>query len=524
METITGSVLDLKPILDRYQRIELSAYQRLGKFIEIKRVKAKGIVRFPNLVENESRIILNGLIGAYKDGILIRLFFPEEICMDSSSYFESTKSKIELKVLEDTEYTSLTRAAAEQILNTIPEFQQISPLMISMAKSSNENWMALTQMPWRELLYHFKSRHPGIESIVSQKDLAGLIHIDPKTIQRRNRREFEKAKRNRVYKLIENSLTYPFKAHIHNRSDEIEEEAVDWARFIQGFLNESIYQQKFKKMNLGGLSTYLYPEAGYDNSVWISKFYLLLFAMDDLSDQITNSLKEVFWKKIEKGFLEILVDDLELGFPGQNIMSFLTAFKGLFDEFRNLYQVDEAYISLFKTEIRAYLDANVWEAKNRTNERIPSISEYLYKRPIFSGGNLSMFLGALSINRKFGEIQEDWDKLDNYRSLGSRLIFISNDLISFFKEKRNGDFHNWMTLLIHHEGLTQDEAREVLLEEHRKTLKQFLEFYESFQSNYQIQDGIVFTLMREFKYKVSGAVEWSLYQSSRYQWEGRVIK
>jgi hypothetical protein len=122
----------------------------------------------------------------------------------------------------------------------------------------------------------------------------------------------------------------------------------------------------------------------------------------------------------------------------------------------NSHQMDKSYVDLFKTEIRSYLKANLWEAQNRSTESIPTTKDYLSKRPIFSGANLSIFLCALSINRKFSEIQEDWDKLEGFRALASKLIFISNDLISFFKEKSNGDFHNWMTLLINHEGLTQD--------------------------------------------------------------------
>lgn len=452
METINRSVLDLKPIMDRYQRIDLSAYQRLGEFMKIKAVKIRGIIRCAGEVENESRIILAGLVGAYKEGKLVRLFFPEEICMDSVSYFEYAESRIELKALEDTIFTALSREAAEQILSSIPEFQKISPTLIAMAKSSNENWLALTQMPWRDLLYYLKSKYPGVESLVSQKDLADLIHIDPKTLQRRNQRAYAKARANRLFKLLASQLKYPFKSQVHEQADEIQKEAEDWGRYLQGFLNETIYRQKFKKLNLAGLSTRLYPEASYDNSVWICKLYLPLFTIDDLCDQLSGKLKVDFWSKIDQGFKKVLQGANDPEVYGLRLLGLNHAFRELFADFQSLKQVDDEYLDLFVQEMLAYLQANLWEAENRSLENIPSIEDYLEKRPVFSGGNLSIFLSALSINLKFSEISAEWQKLENYRRLASGLIFISNDLISYLKEKNNGDFHNWMRLLMHHRG------------------------------------------------------------------------
>lgn len=69
--------------------------------------------------------------------------------------------------------------------------------------------------------------------------------------------------------------------------------------------------------------------------------------------------------------------------------------------------------------------------------------------------------------------------------------------------------------------MTADESRELLFAHHDKTLQEFLKNYRDFEQNYSIYDGVLFTLMREIKYKVSGAVEWSLNHSNRYKNEGR---
>ena len=115
------------------------------------------------------------------------------------------------------------------------------------------------------------------------------------------------------------------------------------------------------------------------------------------------------------------------------------------------------------------------------------------------------------------EIHTCWTRMRELTMLGSRLIFLSNDLISFDKERLNEDVHNWLRLLMIHEGLTEEEGRDYLLEQHGKMLGEFLTT-KSYLEERDYGDGrCIREAVNAVCHQLSGSVIWSAFVSKRYQ-------
>lgn len=175
-------------------------------------------------------------------------------------------------------------------------------------------------------------------------------------------------------------------------------------------------------------------------------------------------------------------------------------------------KVNKAYVSLLKNELEKYLSSNRWEAENRDLNFIPHLHEYSEKRPFFSGGNLAIALIPLGLNYPYAEIQRTFEDLIEVKQQASTLIYLTNDLISFEKEKELDDFHNLVVLLMHHKKFSKEQAKTAVFDLHGSIVKKF-----SHQGNsIDLGNFIAKEIHLQLKYQVAGAVAWSLEDTNRY--------
>lgn len=507
--------LELKSLLGLNGKATDCAFRKLGKFIKVSELDRKKVIRFAGAVETESRVLLSGLVGMYFNGELIRLFFRGDMFLDFESYLNLIPSKYEFKAILKSRYSHLSSKDEELVLKEIPEFKVVSETLINRLRNENHEWFAFTQMHYEDKLRILELKFPDFKYTLTLSEQAKILGISPSTASRKKNPRAEKRKIPNWVAEMEKELTYSFHSFEHPDAEELEEMTISWASNFQDILRSREEVAAVRNQKLTYLAARLYPEAEFGKALWISKLYLILFYLDDLSDKIPNGQKELFWSELFHKGIEVF-DGNHTSFLPSRIGIFLNAFEDLKNELAKLDTGNIDYKQLLLEELIFYFKANWGEAQNRDNTSIPSLEEYLDNRPFFSGGRLAVFLAAFELEKGFLEVKDVWEKTEELRELGAHLIFLSNDLISYDKESKLGDFNNYLCLLMHHNKWNLHTARMYVIEEHQETLRKFMELDSRLKNEFTPEDNGILKILKQIKYKVAGSVFWSLNITNRY--------
>ncbi|WP_164674901.1 terpene synthase family protein [Anditalea andensis] len=501
----------LKALFDELILTPLDAYITLLDYLHEEEHPADTVLHREGEVEQNARFLVEGVIGQLLNGKLIRLFFPHQIAFDRNAYMEAVPSKYTLISLTPVKILRLTQAGEERVLYQVPGILDLSAKLKGMARKSDQEWIKLTQLHYTDiysLLLHKLSKYN-----LTLKDVqwSGLLGIDARTLSR-HKNQLHKYRKSIYYRAMANELfCYPFESKTHDDAMEIDSLTLCWCIKNRLITNTS-QRKKFLNQKLSWLSSNLYPEATLKVSVWISGLFTLLFMIDDYTDHLPMGKKRELWYSLRDGFLIIKEDPTHPLIKENKFLLILAerlrelqalAFTGTY---QNLLGVFEAYIR-----------ENLWEAENRDMDRVPSIPEYLEKRPVFSGGELALQLIPFTLEMEYPEIHRYWPKLATMVRLASKMIYISNDLLSFDKENRINDAHNWVALLILHEGRTETQAKDILIQEHEISLEQFLAHEKAFSAKFNPATRCLFAAIKAIKYQISGSVAWSVLISKRYK-------
>ena len=510
---LNWSPVQFKPLLDHMEKMTVEDYNKVSPYFEVSHLKAGQVILQSGDTELESRFILEGMIGKFYKGKLKRFYVKDDICLEMESYSNQLPGKYELKVLQDATFTRLSYKNANLILKQYPEFDNLSDELYRMARNSEKEWEAILTLHYSEARKILNGKYPGFEAYISQKQLAGMLGVDPKTLRRRDTMELAKEKLVRVIKTYRHKLKYPFEAKLHPSVELLDNQTIIWGAIIHRIFYASREENVYKKKRLTWLSARLYPEASWNKLNWIARLYALLFSMDDFTDQLPDGMKGELWDEISLGISGVLTGE-NCHVLSKSVLSYRNAFYDLWSKFPILNEQDgKEYRDLIGEEIRNYLSSNLWEAVNRDQHLIPGLQEYRNRRPFFSGGSLAISLSPLGMDVSFDQVKEAYYNSKEIRSTAARLIYLTNDLFSFEKEKDLGDFHNLLILTMHHHQVSEQEARTRLLKEHHETLGYFLSLSKSLE---QSENSVERELLRQIQFKVSGVVAWSLEDSSRY--------
>jgi hypothetical protein len=518
MQGAKWSAVELKNHFPPIKKVGDLVLKELNEFMKKEEHPPKSILKAAGETEIYSRIIIKGHVGMYRRNKLIRVYFPGEICMDTASYFQQLPTEFELRALDQVEHSVLSFKNEKKVLDAFPELSHFSEEMISMVRNADNFWFEFSQQKWSVSLDYLEQRWPTFRSVLKYREIGNLVNKDERTISRHFDQGYKNEKVKSFFQDMVTQISYPFKGERFPDAKELDGKIIAWAHGIHGFLRTDQEVKKFQEKKLSWLSTYLYPEANYETSLWIDKLYAVLFCMDDFTDHLPDGGKSDYWESISKGIQEVL-DEKPISVKGLQVLPYLFAFEELWKELSNFEQVDEEYRELLRHEFTIYLKANLWEARNRDNQTRPEIKDYLLQRPIFSGGQIALALIPLGMGEPFSEIKSSWERSLGLRQLAAKMIFITNDLFSYQKEKQNGDFHNWLILLVHFEQKSESAAKDYLIIQHNKTLEIFLNSIQELSKNFNPENDHLLSILKQVKFQISGAVEWSISCSNRYLME-----
>ena len=502
----------LKSFLDELHVIPTYEYDKLMQFVDFREFNKGEILRTAGTTENNAYFILEGSLGLIREGKLERVYFPKQVAFDVKSFTDNSTSPYSLTSLQNSSVVSLDKANEARILDEIPSFSALSQKIWERAMKSDQEWIKISQMHYlnaipileEKLNNHFKVLKPG--------ELGELVGVNLRTISRYNKKLYDQRRSFAVKAKAKELFDYPFNSIIHSDVEEIDSITTCWASEQKLLPNQNAII-KYQKMRMTWLSARLYPESKIEKAIWLAKLYALLFVLDDYTDKIPKGHKHIFWDKISYGF-KMIMENGAIPTQKEEIRPFWNAFADLWENLKPVSSIE--YLEVFKELFKNYIKENIWESLNLDLNRIPTIEQYLSKRPVFSGGFLALHLIPFTMDEDYPNISEVWNSLKKYLDLASRLIYISNDLLSYDKENKLKDPHNWVYLLIHLENHEKDKAIEIALNHHNQVLKEFIQLDRAFQENYSPANRTLLSAIKNIKYQVSGAVAWSVNDTTRY--------
>ncbi|WP_143959247.1 terpene synthase family protein [Litoribacter populi] len=501
---------ELKQVFDEIVVTPIEAYQMLLEFLEVETYPPNRILQQAGEVEESSRFILSGIIGLYKEGCLERLFFANQVAVDFFAYQEGRESLYTFVTLSEVKIIRLTRENESKVLEGIPEVKDLSGKLKALVMHDTKKWVALSQMHYKKTYLSLAPKLQSLQVDLTETQWSSLLGIDVRTF-RRYKRELYDARNTFEYKFnTKELLNYPFESKLHDDAEEIESLTREWANKNK-ILPTARKRQKLSSQKLSYLSAFLYPEATIQVSKWISCFYLLLFIMDDYTDSLVKGKKAEFWREMVRQF-DLIRGESPIQIHRKNKMAGILAER--LSKLKTL--ASPIYYRHFLIVLEQFIKSNEWEAANKDRGVVPSMDQYLQNRPFFSGGNLALQLIPFTMEHEHPDINQDWSRMSGLVGYASKLIFLSNDLISYEKERGIGDFHNWIELLIIHRNMDVEKAKDALVEDHKATLAKFLQEEQVLLSSLMPVDRSLWASLKAIKYQISGTVEWSVNISKRY--------
>ncbi|TDK50837.1 terpene synthase family protein [Algoriphagus formosus] len=517
MEAISWKPVQLRVLLGLEGKADISAFQKLGEYLTLSELPEKSVIRHAGEVETQSHVLIEGLVGMYQSRKLVRLFFPGDMFLDYESYQLQVPSRFEFRAMYDSVFTNLDFEKEELVLKEIPDMKSVSENLIKRVRHANEQWIAFTQLHHVEKLKQLEAKNPKILFDLKDLDLANILGTSDRTVQRirRKRKEEERISGNWKDRL-QGELKYPFEAAIHPNHKTIIAQTITWATVFHNLLRSPEELKAFHAQKLGLLSCYLYPETELDTAIWVAKLYTWLFYLDDMTDHIPKGQKAQFWKWISQGMdRENLLLELHT-LPGR-VWELIRIWYELRKELEGLENMSESKLSLVEEEVQAFIQYNLKEALLKDSGGIPDASQYMMDKPFYSGARLAVNFTCLDIGDEFDSQSEDWKKSQVLRELGAKLIFLSNDLISFRKERKKGDSMNYLSILIRKNSWNFRKAEAKVLMDFQETLQEFLKWDRKIRSDFDPGNLWQLHCLKQIKYKVAGSNHWSFHVTTRYE-------
>lgn len=517
METISWKPVQLRVLLGLEGKADISAFQKLGEYLTLSELPEKSVIRHAGEVETQSHVLIEGLVGMYQSQKLVRMFFPGDMFLDYESYQLQVPSRFEFRALYDSVFTNLDFDKEELVLKEIPQMKSVSENLIKRVRHANEQWIAFTQLHHLEKLKQLEAKNPKILFDLKDLDLANVLGTSDRTVQRiRKKRKEEESISGNLKERLQVELKYPFGAEIHPLHKSIIGQTITWATVFHNLLRGPEELKVFQTQKLGLLSCYLYPETELETAVWIAKLYTWLFYLDDMTDHIPKGQKSQFWNWVTQGMdRENLLLELHT-LPGR-VWELIRIWYELRKELESLENMSASKIALVEQEVGAFIQYNFKEARMKDAGEIPEPSEFIRDKPFFSGASLAVNFTCLDMDESFESESEEWKKSQEIRELGAKLIFLSNDLISFRKERKKGDAMNYLSILMRKNSWTYRKAESAVLKEFQQTLDEFLQLDRKIRSDFDPGNLSLLHCLKQIKYKVAGSNHWSFHVTTRYE-------
>jgi 5-epi-alpha-selinene synthase len=304
-------------------------------------------------------------------------------------------------------------------------------------------------------------------------------------------------------------LACPFPSAINPYASQAQHATIDWARRLHLLRRDAAYR-RLERVQYGMLMARAYPSAAPATLQIATDWSTWLFLLDDQCDEagIGHSPEQL------AGLHTRLLDVLHGVPPHQDEEPLV---HGLWDLYVRLgAYATEGWLRRFSDSVGMYFTANIWEATNRQRSLIPDAESYRAKRPYTSAVYPCLMLIELTDDLRLPSAVYDHSDVQRLALMTNNVISWANDIISFEKERRQGDVHNLVLILAHEQQLTLQAAVEQVAALHDAEIHDFIALAAQLPTFGPAIDADLQRYVAGMRFWMRGNLDWSI-GTARYQ-------
>ncbi|WP_214410688.1 4-epi-cubebol synthase [Sphaerisporangium fuscum] len=294
-------------------------------------------------------------------------------------------------------------------------------------------------------------------------------------------------------------------------ADQVDKETFAWLTASR-MIEDPAELERYREAGYGYLGARTYPYAGHEMLRLVTDWCVWLFAFDDAFCESDRRAAEI---ARALPLLLTVLDDLETGARVENPFArSMLDIKGRVAAAGDADQLDR-----WRSVVKDYLFAQVWEAANREDAVVPTYGDYIFMRRR-TGAMLTVFaLVDLATGRPL--TTDEWRHPD-MRAISQSandVVVWDNDLLSYAKERDGvNSRNNLVNVLARHRHHSIQDAMNQIGRMRDDAILRMLDLRARLE---QMNSPAVDAYVRGLEHWISGSVAYSL-TSTRYTraWEG----
>ncbi|MEH1809774.1 terpene synthase family protein [Nostoc sp.] len=273
------------------------------------------------------------------------------------------------------------------------------------------------------------------------------------------------------------NLYYPFPSHLNKYDTELEQYAIEWVKKVNLLANESDYQ-RFCKIKLYRLAAGAYPNSQLEELKIVNDWLSWIFLWDDYIESTCLKEQPELLQVLHTSFIEVLNGrSLNSRNINNKDLQFVYAVSNLRQ--RMMLTINPNCLQRFISTLEDFLKACVWEVTNLMQGHIPDLETYLVMRSFTVGAYPFFELFELVAKIEISEEVRTYPTVKSLTRMANNILAWSNDIFSFSKELKRGDFHNLVILLQHQHQLSLEEAIQQAVDLHNQEVQNFINLEQS---------------------------------------------
>lgn len=304
-------------------------------------------------------------------------------------------------------------------------------------------------------------------------------------------------------------LYCPFPAALNPGAERADAQTLQWVQHHQLATSDAHYQ-RFARLHAGQLAARTTPHATPTALQLVTDWCSWFFIHDDYCDEGGIGKNPPAMQALHARFREVLNGST----PTAMDIPLTIALHEVWGRTASL--VSKTWGYRFMITLDAFFEAGVWEAQNRLKGEIPALDDYLQMRPYTGGMFAYLELIELSESLELSPDVRQHPLVHQLVTMTANIVSWANDVLSLPKELKQGDIHNVVFSIQHHQHLTVQEALNQAAQLHNQEIERFIQGEATLPRLDTPYDQALKRYVRALRTVIRGSLDW-LSTSVRYQ-------